>query len=64
VTERFLVDLFMREIQCASKMWLFTLLHLNWQGFYFSRKETSNDSRVAHHAYVLRSHVEVYLLCA
>jgi len=30
----------------------------------FSRKETSNDSRVARHAHVLRSHAEVYSLCA
>jgi len=31
----------------------------------FSRKETSNDSGVARHAHVLRSHAaEVYSLCA
>jgi len=30
----------------------------------FSRKETSNDSGVARHAHVLRSHGEVYSLCA
>jgi len=28
----------------------------------FSRKETSNDSGVARHAYVLRSHAEVYFI--
>ena len=28
------------------------------------RKETSNDSIVARHAHVLRSHAEVYSLCA
>ena len=28
------------------------------------RKETSNDSGVARHAHVLRSHAEVYSLCA
>ena len=31
---------------------------------HFSRKETSNDSGVAHHAHVLRLHAEVHLLCA
>ena len=30
----------------------------------FYRKETSNDSGVARHAHVLRSHDEVYSLCA
>jgi len=30
----------------------------------FSRKETSNDSGIARHAHVLRSHAEVYSLYA